>query len=160
MASMVSRRLPTAFAAAEATGPPPYSGIPTESEWQRAQKIPAIRNIPENIPRRLPAALFCRSEISVEKAVMVARVGGETAPETLQNPLYSAVCAQADYIGENGGISALSESNSGGSVSLGKFSYSAGGGGSEGGGSLLALCPQAVSLLECTGLLYKGVSVL
>lgn len=105
------------------------------------------------------AALLSRAEMIVNNAVMMSGVTVETAPETLQKPLYSAVCAQADYIGENGGISALSESNSGGSVSLGKFSYS-GSGSSEGGGSLLSLCPQAVSLLECTGLLYKGVSVL
>lgn len=103
------------------------------------------------------AALLSRAEIIVNNAVMMSGVTVETAPEALKNPLYSAVCAQADYISENGGISALSESNSGGSVSLGKFSYS---GGSEGAGSLLSLCPQAVSLLECTGLLYKGVSVL
>ena len=104
------------------------------------------------------AALLFRAEIIVNNAVMMSGVTVETAPEALQRPLYSAVCAQADYIGENGGISALSESNSGGSVSLGRFSYS--GGSSEGGGSLFSLCPQAVSLLECTGLLYKGVSVL
>ena len=104
------------------------------------------------------AALLSRAEIIVNNAVMMSGVTVETAPEALKNPLYSAVCAQADYISENGGISALSESNSGGSVSLGRFSYS--GGSSEGGGSLFSLCPQAVSLLECTGLLYKGVSVL
>ena len=102
-------------------------------------------------------ALLSRAEIIVNNAVMMSGVTVETAPETLKNPLYSAVCAQADYIGENGGISALSEDNSG-SVSLGKFSYS----GSSGGacGSACALCPQAVSLLECTGLLYKGVDML
>ena len=104
------------------------------------------------------AALLSRAEIIVNNAVTMSGVTVETAPDTLQKPLYSAVCAQADYISENGGISALSESNSGGSVSLGRFSYS--GGSSEGGGSLFSLCPQAVSLLECTGLLYKGVSVL
>ena len=104
------------------------------------------------------AALLSRAEIIVNNAVMMSGVTVETAPDTLQEPLYSAVCAQADYISENGGISALSESNSGGSVSLGRFSYS--GGSSEGAGSLLSLCPQAVSLLECTGLLYKGVNVL
>ena len=104
-------------------------------------------------------ALLSRAEIIVNNAVMMSGVTVETAPETLQKPLYSAVCAQADYIGENGGISALSEDNSGGSVSLGKFSYS---GSSDGGagGSACALCPQAVSLLECTGLLYKGVDML
>lgn len=107
------------------------------------------------------AALLSRAEMIVNNAVMMSGVTVETAPEALIKPLYSAVCAQADYISENGGISALSESNSGGSVSLGKFSYSTGSGGSsEGGGPLLSLCPQAVSLLEATGLLYKGVSVL
>lgn len=104
------------------------------------------------------AALLSRAEIIANNAVMMSGVTVETAPETLQKPLYSAVCAQADYISENGGIAALSESGFGGSVSLGKFSYS--GGNAEGGGSLCGLCPQAFSLLECTGLLYKGVSVL
>ena len=103
------------------------------------------------------AALLSRAEIIVNNAVMLSGVTVETAQEVFRKPLYSAVCAQADFITENGGIAALSESNSGGSVSLGKFSYS---GGSEGAGSLLSLCPQAVSLLECTGLLYKGVCVL
>ncbi len=104
-------------------------------------------------------ALLLRAEIIVNNAVMMSGVTVENAPEALKKPLYSAVCAQADYIGENGGISALSESNSGGSVSLGKFSYS--GGVSEGGGaSLCALCPQAAAILETAGLLYRGVNVL
>lgn len=102
-------------------------------------------------------ALLSRAEIIVNNAVMMSGVTVETAPETLRKPLYSAVCAQADYISENGGIAALSESDFGGSVSLGRFSYS---GGSEGGGSLCGLSPQAASLLECTGLLYRGVSAL
>lgn len=103
-------------------------------------------------------ALLFRAEIIVNNAVMMSGVTVETAPEALKKPLYSAVCAQADYIAENGGVAALSEQNSGGSVTLGKFSCS--GGNAQGGGSLCGLCPQAVSLLECTGLLYKGVSVL
>ena len=104
-------------------------------------------------------ALLSRAEIIVNNAVMMSGVTVETSPEALKKPLYSAVCAQADYIGENGGISALSEDNSGGSVSLGKFSYSGSSGGGA-GGSACALCPQAVSLLECTELLYKGVDML
>lgn len=103
-------------------------------------------------------ALLFRAEIIVNNAVMMSGVTVETAPEALKKPLYSAVCAQADYIAENGGVAALSEQNSGGSVTLGKYSYS--GGNAQSGGSLCGLCPQAVSLLECTGLLYKGVSVL
>lgn len=103
-------------------------------------------------------ALLFRAEIIVNNAVMMSGVTVETAPEALKKPLYSAVCAQADYIAGNGGVAALSEQNSGGSVTLGKFSYS--GGNTDSGVSLCGLCPQAVSLLECTGLLYKGVSVL
>lgn len=107
---------------------------------------------------KLPALLL-RAEMIVNNAVMMSGVTVETAPEALKKPLYSAVCAQADYISENGGISALSESSSGGSVSLGKFSYS--GGGSEGdGASLCALCPQSSAILETAGLLYRGVNVL
>ena len=106
-------------------------------------------------------ALLFRAEIFVNNAVMMSGVTVETSPEALKKPLYSAVCAQADYIAESGGVAALSElseQNSGGSVTLGKFSYS--GGNAQSGGSLCGLCPQAVSLLESTGLLYKGVCVL
>lgn len=104
-------------------------------------------------------AILRRAEAVVDGAIFLSGITVKAAPECLRERLNMAVCAQAEYIIENGGISALSESNSGGSVSLGKFSYS---GGSEGGagGSACALCPQAVSMLECTGLLYKGVDML
>ncbi len=97
-------------------------------------------------------ALLSRAEIIVNNAVMLSGAAVETAPEALRKPLYSAVCAQADYIAVNGGVSALSES--GGSFSLGKFSYSVG------GASLCGLCPQASAILETAGLLYRGVDVL
>ena len=77
----------------------------------------------------------------------------------------NAVCAQAEFILENGGVSALSETMDGGSVTLGKFSYSCGGspaGGSSGGSGGSAgnsLCGQALALLEPTGLLYRGVRI-
>jgi hypothetical protein len=99
--------------------------------------------------------LLSRAEIVVNNAVMLSGITVSTVPEALKKPMYSAVCAQADFIAENGGLSALSENSSGGSVSLGKYSYS--GGCTESGGSLCGLCPQAVAILESTGLLNRGV---
>ncbi len=60
---------------------------------------------------------------------------------------------------ENGGVSALSETTDGGSVTLGKFSYSGGSSGSSGGSGVNSLCGQALALLEPTGLLYRGVRI-
>lgn len=104
-------------------------------------------------------AIMRRAEAVVDGAIFLSGITVKSAPECFRVRLEMAVCAQAEYILENGGISALSEDNSGGSVSLGKFSYS--GSSSDGaGGSACALCRQAAGLLEPTGLLYKGVDVL
>lgn len=103
-------------------------------------------------------AVLRRAEAVVDGAIFLSGITVRSAPECFRDRLETAVCAQAEYILENGGISALSEDNSG-SVSLGKYSYSGSSGGGA-GGSACALCPQAVSLLECTGLLYKGVDML
>lgn len=104
-------------------------------------------------------AILRRAEAVVDGAIHLSGITVKSAPECFRVRLEMAVCAQAEYILECGGISALSEDNSGGSVSLGKFSYS----GSSGGGavsSACALCPQAAVMIEPTGLLYKGVDVL
>ena len=100
-----------------------------------------------------------RAEAVVDGAIYLSGITVKSAPECFRVRLEMAVCAQAEYILENGGISALSEDNSGGSVSLGKFSYS-GSSGEGAGGSACALCRQAAGMLEPTGLLYKGVDVL
>ena len=99
--------------------------------------------------------LLSRAEIVVNNAVMLSGITVSTVPEALKKTMCSAVCAKADFIAENGGLSALSENSSGGSVSLGKYSYS--GGSTESGGSLCGLCPQAAAILESTGLLNRGV---
>ena len=82
-----------------------------------------------------------------------------TVPGTWRTAAQNAVCAQAEFILENGGVSALSETTDGGSVSLGKFSYSGGTSGSSGGSAVNSMCAQALALLEPTGLLYRGVRI-
>lgn len=104
-------------------------------------------------------AIMRRAEAVVDGAIFLSGITVRSAPECLRERLKMAVCAQAEYIIESGGISALNEDNSGGSVSLGKFSYSAASPVEAADGSACALCRQAVNMLEPTGLLYKGVSI-
>ena len=104
----------------------------------------------------LTAALR-RAEIIVDGEIFPSGYTMSTVPEAWREAAQNAVCAQAEFILENGGVSALS-------VSLGKFSYS--GGSSAGGTTTLGfsaanrLCGQALALLEPTGLLYRGVTLL
>lgn len=104
-------------------------------------------------------ALLKHAEFIVDDAIMMSGVTVSAAHEVYRNRLYMAVCAQADYIGAQGGVYALSEGSIGGSVTLGKFSYS---GGSEGGsvGAACSLCAHAQTILRPTGLLFKGVEIL
>lgn len=107
----------------------------------------------------LTAALK-RAEIIVDRAIFPLGYTVSTAPEPWRTAAQNAVCAQAEFILENGGVSALSETTDGGSVSLGKFSYSGGGtSGSAGDSAVNSLCGQALALLEPTGLLYRGVRI-
>lgn len=109
----------------------------------------------------LTAALR-RAEIIVDREIFPSGYTVSTVPGTWRTAAQNAVCAQAEYILENGGVSALSETTDGGSVSLGKFSYSGGGspaGSSSGGSAVNSLCGQALALLEHTGLLYRGVRI-
>lgn len=107
----------------------------------------------------LTAALR-RAEIIVDREIFPSGYSVSTVPEVWRTAAQNAVCAQAEFILENGGVSALSETTDGGSVSLGKFSYSSSGNsGSSGGSALNSLCAQALALLEPTGLLYRGVSL-
>ncbi len=104
-------------------------------------------------------ALLGRSRLLVENAVFMSGVNISTAPESVRNAFYNAVCAQGDYIAAAGGIDVLSETG-GASVSLGKFSYSESSGASVGAAAYTKLCPQARTFLAPTGLLYKGVDVI
>ena len=106
----------------------------------------------------LTAALR-RAEIIVDREIFPSGYTASTVPEVWRTAAQNAVCAQAEFILENGGVSALSETTDGGSVSLGKFSYSGGGSPSGGGSAVNSLCSQALALLEPTGLLYRGVRI-
>ena len=106
----------------------------------------------------LTAALK-RAEIIVDWEIFPSGYTVSTMPEVWRTAAQNAVCAQAEFILENGGVPALSETTDGGSVSLGKFSYSGGSSGSSGGSAVNSLCDQALALLEPTGLLYRGVRI-
>lgn len=107
----------------------------------------------------LTAALK-RAELIVDREIFPSGYIVATTPEVWRTAAQNAVCAQAEFILENGGVSALSETTDGGSVTLGKFSYSGGGSsGNSGGSAAKSLCAQALALLEPTGLLYRGVRI-
>lgn len=110
----------------------------------------------------LTAALK-RAELIVDREIFPSGYTVAATPEVWRTAAQNAVCAQAEFILENGGVPALSETTDGGSVTLGKFSYSGGGtSGSAGGSGSSAgnsLCGQALALLEPTGLLYRGVRI-
>lgn len=107
----------------------------------------------------LTAALR-RAEIIVDGEIFPSGYTVSTTPEAWREAAQNAVCAQAEFILENGGVSALSDTADGGSVSLGKFSYSGGGAAASGFSAANRLCGQALALLEPTGLLYRGVMLL
>lgn len=104
-------------------------------------------------------AVLKRAEMIVDGEIFLSGYTVRTVPEKLRESVFGAVCAQVEYIIAAGGVAALSESG-GGSVSLGKFSYSEGAGGSSESASACSLCLQARNILEPTGLLYKGTVVL
>lgn len=107
----------------------------------------------------LTAALR-RAEIIVDGEIFPSGYTVSTVPEAWREAAQNAVCAQAEFILENGGVAALSDTADGGSVSLGKFSYSGGGTTASGFSAANRLCGQALALLEPTGLLYRGVTLL
>lgn len=74
----------------------------------------------------LTAALK-RAELIVDREIFPSGYTVATTPKVWRTAAQNAVCAQAEFILENGGVSALSETTDGGSVTLGKFSYSGGG---------------------------------
>ena len=104
-------------------------------------------------------AVLRRAALIVDGEIFLSGYTVGSVPERLRERVFGAVCAQAEYIIAAGGTVALSEST-GGSVSLGKFSYSESAGGGAESGSACSLCLQARNILEPTGLLYKGTVIL
>ena len=75
----------------------------------------------------------------------------EEIPDIFSDSVKKAICSQADFISNNGGIEALNNHIQ--SVTVGKFSCTA----SSETFNLSDLCNQAVSYLIPTGLLYRGI---
>lgn len=76
----------------------------------------------------------------------------DSLPSFMQENVKKAVCVQAEFIDQNGGLDGLT---SGGvtSFSIGKFSMSAG---TSGDSRSPAVSPLMLSYLEAAGLLYRG----
>ena len=104
--------------------------------------------------------LLSRAADVVDNAIYLSGWTVENVPCKLQDRVYKAVCAQADYIDSIGGVDCMNDSG-GGSVSLGSFSYSDRGTASDNSEDCACLlCSHAKNYLLPTGLLYKGVRVL
>ncbi len=74
-----------------------------------------------------------------------------------QERVKEAVCAQVEYLAENGELSST-VSDSGGSVSIGSYSESSGSSGSN--SNKLLIAENVTNFLYPTGLLYGGVGVI
>lgn len=101
--------------------------------------------------------LLNRAADVVNNAIYISGEEVESVSEEYKVKVFKAVCAQADYIDGIGGVELMNE-KTGGSVSLGKFSYSESAGGSSDDMGC-KLCRQAEGYLMSAGLLYKGVNV-
>ena len=104
--------------------------------------------------------LLSRAADVINNAIYQSGEEVECISEVYKTKVYKAICAQGDYIDSCGGVEAMNEST-GGSVSLGKFSYSSGTASASSSAESMSckLCKQAEGYLMATGLLYKGVNV-
>lgn len=82
----------------------------------------------------------------------------DSLDKKVQTAVKDAICWQVDYISANGGLSFVHD-GSFSNISLGSFSYSAGGNGSVSDGKL-PMCNLSYGLLLSTGLMYKGLDAL
>ena len=88
----------------------------------------------------------------------VAEMGLTAFPARVQALIQKAVCAQINYYVEYGLAVALTGQDGGG-FTVGKVTVLQHYGGSGGTGAATMLCPQALTLLEQTGLLDPAVPV-
>ncbi len=98
--------------------------------------------------------LLSRASDVINNIIALSGYTIETVPDVLEERVKKSICAQADYIDNNGGVNFMSECNMG-AMSLGKFSYS--GIGNDSGSASGIMCRQALDYLLPTGLLYRGV---
>lgn len=98
--------------------------------------------------------LLDRASDIVRQHTLYRLDGVDSLPFFMRDNVRKAVCAQAEFIDQNGGLDALNSVGTA-SFSIGKFSMSSG---SAGGGSgrSPAASPLMLSYLEAVGLLYRG----
>ena len=91
--------------------------------------------------------------------VTMMRIGGEEGLDRLSPVIVErvrrATAAEVEYLGAVGGTVEIETAAKCGGFSIGKFSVS--GGSSSSGGAADTLSPTALSYLEPTGLLYRGI---
>ena len=105
------------------------------------------------------AALLPYAYNIVNNAIALSGYTVDTVPEHLTGAVNHAICAEAEYLYGHGGLDALAGGESGGSMSLGAFSYS-GASKSQSANELSTICFSARSYLQLTGLLCKGVAAI
>ncbi len=98
--------------------------------------------------------LLSRAVDVINIAITMSGYTVNTAPDVVAENVKKAVCAQADYIDAQGGVSNMADSGGVSSATIGKFSYQA-----SDSASSTDLCDQAYQYLTATGLLYRGCSV-
>lgn len=97
--------------------------------------------------------LLSRAADAVNIAITMSGYTVNTAPDAVEEYVKKAVCAQADYIDAQGGVSCMADAGGVVSATVGKFSYQSGSSGSAAG---KILCDLAYHYLLPTGLLYRG----
>lgn len=101
-------------------------------------------------------SLYMRAEKLIEEMTMyrISPITVLAMPETVQERVKMAVCAQIEYLDANGG----SDMDNGAdlqSAGLGKFNYTKSSG-VNGSTEQSMYAPRAIRLLAPTGLLYRG----
>lgn len=97
--------------------------------------------------------LLSRAADAVNIAITMSGYTVHTVPDMVAENVKKSVCAQADYIEAQGGVSCMADAGSVVSATIGKFSYQSGASGSAAGSML---CSLAYQYLIPTGLLYRG----
>lgn len=97
--------------------------------------------------------LLSHAADAVNIAITMSGYTVHTVPDMVAENVKKAVCAQADYIEAQGGVSCMADAGSVVSATIGKFSYQPVASGSAAGSML---CSLAYQYLIPTGLLYRG----
>lgn len=100
-----------------------------------------------------------RAETQIFVLTNLTETTAAELPEETLDLIRMAVCAQIEYLWENGIEVAVSGSEGGGGFTVGKVSIREGGGSSALRASQTMLAPAVYAYLERTGLLYSAVPV-